>query len=41
MKRHVIFIYKGKVYQSYKNWSLSRTEAVLKRLGATWWEIEI
>jgi len=36
---HLIYKYKGKVYQSYKRWSFSHCEKVLIRLGASYWEI--
>lgn len=36
---HIIFTFRGKVYQSYKNWGFDRIEKVLTRLGATYWEI--
>lgn len=39
--KHIIFTYKGKVYQNYKDWTFSRIEKVLGRLGATYWEISI
>jgi hypothetical protein len=38
-EKHVIFIHKGKVYERMKMWTTERIEAVLKRLGATYWEI--
>ncbi len=41
MKAHLIFTYKGVVYQRFKDWSFARCEAVLTRLGATYWEIGI
>ena len=37
--RHIIFTYKGKVYQAYKKWSFEKCEKILKRLGAKYWEI--
>lgn len=37
--RHIIFTYKGKHYQSFKDWSFDRIEKVLERIGATYWEI--
>jgi len=37
--KHIIFTYKGKVYQAFKDWSFVRIERVLERLGATYWEI--
>lgn len=37
--KHIIFTYKNKVYQSYKNWAFDRIERVLTRLGASYWEI--
>lgn len=36
---HIIYTYKEKVYSVEKNWDFSHAEAVLKRLGATYWEI--
>jgi len=39
MERHIIFTYKGKVYQSFKTWDFERIERVLTRLGASYWEI--
>lgn len=36
---HILFTYKGKVYSRWKDWSFVKCEAVLKRLGATYWEI--
>lgn len=36
---HIIFTYKGKLCQCYKNWDIDRIESVLSRLGATYWEI--
>jgi hypothetical protein len=36
---HIIFTFNGKVYSRFKNWGLARCEAVLTRLGATYWEI--
>jgi hypothetical protein len=41
MMKHIIYLYKDKVYQSEKNWSFQRIESVLKRLGSTYWEIGI
>jgi len=41
MDRHIIFVYKGKVHQSFKSWDFNRCERVLERLGATYWEISI
>lgn len=38
-ERHLIFTYKGKVYQAFKKWTFSQCERVLERLGATYWEI--
>jgi len=37
--KHVIYTFKGKVYQSHKDWDFTRIERVLTRLGATYWEI--
>jgi len=39
--KHIIFTYKDKIYQSYKDWSFEHIEKVLTRLGATYWEIGI
>lgn len=39
--KHIIFSYKGKVYQSYKDWDFKRIEDVLTRLGSDYWEIGI
>ena len=36
---HIIYTYKGKVYQSFKSWNVQKIERVLTRLGATYWEI--
>ena len=38
---HIIYTYKGKVYQSFKYWTFEHAEKVLTRLGATYWEIGI
>ena len=38
-ERHLIYTYKGKVYQSFKKWTFAQCEKVLTRLGATYWEI--
>lgn len=38
---HIIFTYKGKVYQAFKKWSFVHCEDVLKRLGASYWEVGI
>lgn len=38
---HIIFTYKGKVYERTKNWNLRRIEKVLIRLGATYWELGV
>ncbi len=38
-EKHIIYTYKDKIYQAYKQWSFSRCEAVLTRLGAEYWEI--
>lgn len=38
---HIIYTYKGKVYDAMKDWTFIHAEAVLKRLGATYWEIGI
>ena len=37
--KHIIFTYRGNVYQSYKDWSIDRIERVLYRIGATFWDI--
>jgi len=39
--KHIIYTYKGKVYESYKDWNFYHIEEVLKRLGASYWEIGI
>ncbi len=39
--KHIIYVYKGKVYQLNKLWELKRIEAALTRLGSTYWEIGI
>lgn len=36
---HIIYTYKGTLYQAWKPWSFQRCEAVLTRLGADYWEI--
>ena len=36
---HIIYTYKGRVYQAYKRWTRAHCEEVLRRLGATYWEI--
>ena len=36
---HMIFTYKGNVYSRWKCWSFFSCEAVLERLGASYWEI--
>lgn len=38
-ERHLIYTYKGMVYQAYKKWTFDHCEKVLKRLGASYWEI--
>lgn len=40
-KRHIIYTYKGEVYEAEKYWSIEHAEKVLNRLGATYWEISI
>ena len=40
-KRHIIYTYKGEVYEAEKYWSIEHAEKVLSRLGATYWEISI
>ena len=37
--KHIIYTFRGKVYQSYKNWEFDRIEKALIRLGADYWEI--
>lgn len=39
--KHIIFLYKGKVYTRQKDWDFNRIEAVLHRLGCQYWEIGI
>jgi len=34
--KHIIYTYKGKVYQSWKDWDFDHIEEVLKRLGASY-----
>ena len=41
MMIHIIYTYKGKVYEIHKKWSINHAENVLRRLGATYWEIGI
>lgn len=36
---HIIFTYKGKVYQNEKKWKVDRIEKALTRMGASYWEI--
>jgi len=36
---HIIYTYNGKVYDALKKWTLKHAEKVLKRLGASYWEI--
>ena len=38
---HIIYIYKGKAYESYKEWSFEHAEEVMMRLNASYWEIGI
>ena len=38
---HIIYTYKGRVYDAFKKWTFNHAEDVLKRLGATYWEIGI
>lgn len=38
-ERHMIYTYKGNVYQAYKFWTFKHCAEVLTRLGATYWEI--
>lgn len=38
-ERHLIYTYKGKVYQAFKKWTFAHCEEVLTRLGANYWEI--
>ncbi len=39
--KHIIVSYGDKTYQYYKNWSFAHIEEVLKRSGATYWEIGV
>lgn len=39
--KHIIYTYKGKIYQAYKKWSFNHCEDVLKRLGGDYWEIGV
>jgi hypothetical protein len=36
---HIMYTYKGKFHEIYKDWNLQRIEKVLTRLGASYWEI--
>lgn len=36
-----MYTHKGKFHQAFKKWSFAHAEAVLERLGATYWEIGI
>ena len=36
---HIMYTYKGEFHQAYKHWTFAHAEAVLTRLGATYWEI--
>ena len=36
---HIMFTKNGKFYSVFKPWSFARCEAILTRLGATYWEI--
>lgn len=36
---HIIYTYKGKVYEAFKKWTFKRCEEVLTRLGSDYWEI--
>ena len=36
---HIMFTYKGNFYSRFKKWDFARCERVLKRLGASYWEI--
>lgn len=38
---HIIYLYKGKVYQAEKKWTFEQAEKVLNRIGSTYWEIGI
>ena len=38
-EKHLIYTYKGMVYQAYKKWTFQHCEKVLERLGASYWEI--
>jgi len=38
---HIIYSYKGKIYEAFKNWSFAHAEEVLKRLGADYWDIGV
>lgn len=38
---HIIYTYKDNVYETYKKWDFMHAEDVLKRLGASYWEIGI
>jgi len=38
---HIIYTYKGKVYEANKNWTVLQCERVLNRLGSSYWECGI
>ena len=38
---HIMYTYKGEFHQAFKRWTFAQAEAVLTRIGATYWEIGI
>jgi hypothetical protein len=38
---HIIYTFRGNVYQAEKNWSFKHAEDVLTRMGCEYWEIGI
>ena len=38
-ERHLIYTYKGKIYEAFKKWTFEHCEQVLIRMGANYWEI--
>jgi hypothetical protein len=39
MPLHLMFTYKGKFYSRHKYWTFETAEAVLTRIGASYWEL--
>lgn len=33
--KHIIYTYKGQMYQAYKDWDMDTIRAVMTRIGAT------